>query len=130
MAVTAETTSVRTEERQGLLGRVAGSPLVRLIVRRVLVAIPLLLAISILVFALLEAIPGDPARNLAGLDATEEEVESVRRTLGLDRPAPERYLSWLGGFVTGNLGNSSVSGQSVCAKPSRPTSAAPLSIAP
>lgn len=113
MTTTAETTSVRTEERQGILGRMAGSPLVRLIVRRVLVAIPLLLAISILVFALLEAIPGDPARNAAGMDATEEEVEAVRRSLGLDRPAPERYLTWLGGFVTFNLGNSSVSGQSV-----------------
>lgn len=113
MTTTAETTSVRTEERQGLLGRMAASPLVRLIVRRVLVAIPLLLAISILVFALLEAIPGDPARNAAGMDATEEEVEAVRRSLGLDRPAPERYLTWLGGFVTFNLGSSSVSGQSV-----------------
>jgi peptide/nickel transport system permease protein len=110
---TVETTSIRTEERQGLLGRMVGSPLVRLIVRRVLVSIPLLLAISILVFVLLEAIPGDPARNAAGMDATEEEVEAVRKSMGLDRPAPERYLTWLGSFVTGNLGRSSVSGQPV-----------------
>ena len=113
MTGTVETTSVRTEERQNLLGRMTGSPLVRLIVRRVLVAIPLLLAISILVFALLEALPGDPARNAAGMDATDEEVEAVRHQMGLDRPPVERYLSWLGGFLTGNLGNSSVSGQSV-----------------
>jgi peptide/nickel transport system permease protein len=112
--VTAEaTTSIRTEERASVLGRVFGSVLVRLIVRRVLIAIPLLLAISILVFAMLEAIPGDPARNQAGMDATEEEVEAVRRQMGLDRPPVERYLTWLAGFLTGNLGKSSVSGQSV-----------------
>jgi peptide/nickel transport system permease protein len=113
VAATAETTSIRTEEKQSILGRMVASPLIRLIVRRVLVSIPLLLGISILVFVLLEAIPGDPARNAAGMDATEEEVEAVRRSMGLDRPAPERYLTWLGGFVTGNLGKSSVSGQSV-----------------
>lgn len=113
MTATAETTSIRTEGPTGLLGRVAGSPLVRLVVRRVLIAIPLLLAVSILTFALLEAMPGDPARNMAGMDATEEEVEAVRKQLGLDRPPVERYLTWLGGFVTGNLGTSSVSGQSV-----------------
>ena len=108
-----ETTSIRTEERSSLLGRVAGSPLVRLIVRRVLIAIPLLFAISVLVFALLEAMPGDPARQQAGMDATEEEVEAVRKRLGLDRSPVERYVSWLLGFLTGNLGRSTVSGQSV-----------------
>lgn len=113
MTVTETTTSIRTEERQSFLGRVFGSPLTRLLGRRILVAVPLLLAISILVFALLEAIPGDPARNQAGMDATEEEVEAVRRQMGLDRPAVERYLTWLVGFVTGDLGRSSVSGQSV-----------------
>jgi len=113
VAITEATTSIRTEERVSALGRVVGSPLVRLIVRRVAIAIPLLLAISILVFALLEAIPGDPARNQAGMDATEEEVEALRVRMGLDRPAVERYLSWLGGFVTGNLGKSSISGQQV-----------------
>ncbi|MFC7404724.1 ABC transporter permease [Georgenia alba] len=89
------------------------SPLVRLIARRVLVAVPLLLAVSILTFVLMEAMPGDPARNMAGMDATEAEVEAVRRTMGLDRPAPERYVTWLAGFVTGDLGRSIVSEQSV-----------------
>jgi len=100
-------------ERQGLLGRLAESPLARLVLRRVLVAIPLLLAVSILTFVLLELIPGDPAQVAAGLDATPEEVENVRRSLGLDRPAPERYLGWLGGFVTGDLGVSNVSRRGV-----------------
>src|SRR5690606_29474002 len=100
--------AARPEARSGALGRVAGSPLVRLITRRVLVAIPLLFAISLLVFILLELLPGDPAQVQAGMDATPEEVEAVRRRLGLDRPAPERYLSWLLGVLTGNLGISSV----------------------
>lgn len=113
MTSTVDTTSVRTEEPAGLLGRAAHSPLVRLVVRRVVIAIPLLLAVSILTFALLEAMPGDPARNMAGMDATPAEVEAVRHQLGLDRPPIERYVTWLGGFVTGNLGTSSVSGQSV-----------------
>lgn len=101
------------ETRTSLLGRVSGAPLVRLIVRRVLVAIPLLIAVSILVFLLLEAMPGDPARNQAGMDATEEEVEAVRRSMGLDRPGYERYFGWLLGALGGNLGNSTVSGMPV-----------------
>ncbi|WP_205857002.1 ABC transporter permease, partial [Phytoactinopolyspora endophytica] len=103
----------RAEGHGGLLGRVSGSPLLRLIAKRVLVAIPLLFAISVLVFVLLEVMPADPARNQAGMDATEEEVEAVRQTMGLDRPAHERYLDWLSGAVTGDLGRSSVNGQPV-----------------
>ncbi|GAA3663236.1 ABC transporter permease [Microbacterium marinilacus] len=101
------------EERASLLGRASGSPLLRLIARRILVAIPLLLAVSVLVFVLMELMPGDPARNQAGMDATDEEVESVRRRLGLDRPWYERYFGWLFGALTGNLGTSSVSGRAV-----------------
>ncbi|WP_156761605.1 ABC transporter permease [Microbacterium karelineae] len=99
-----------TGGRAGPLARLSGSPLLRLVFRRVLIAIPLLVAVSVLVFVLLEAMPGDPARNQAGMDATEEEVEAVRRSMGLDRPAHERYLSWLFGALTGNFGRSIVSG--------------------
>lgn len=97
-------------ERTSALGRAGRSPLLRLIGKRVLVAIPLLLAVSVLVFVLLEAMPGDPARNEAGMDATEEEVQAIRERMGLDRPAYERYFSWLGGALTGDLGRSTVSG--------------------
>ncbi|MGW9550983.1 ABC transporter permease [Citricoccus zhacaiensis] len=90
-----------------------GSPLLRLFGRRLLMTIPLLLAISVLVFVLLEMMPGDPARNQAGMDASEEQVEAVRQRMGLDRPAPERYFGWLFGLFRGDLGQSSVSGQSV-----------------
>ncbi|WP_221585465.1 ABC transporter permease [Microbacterium sp. G2-8] len=108
-----ETTSVRTAESTSLVLRITRAPLARLIVRRVLMAIPMLIAISILVFALIEAMPGDPARQQAGMDASEQEVEAVRHAMGLDQPAVVRYLTWLGSFVTGDLGRSSVSGQPV-----------------
>lgn len=113
MRVSVETTSVRTEESAGLLGRAVGSPLLRLVARRVLFAIPLLLAVSVLTFALMEAVPGDPARTIAGMNATAAQVEGVRKQLGLDQPQVLRYLGWLGGFVTGDLGKSMVSGQTV-----------------
>ncbi|GAA1667748.1 peptide ABC transporter [Citricoccus zhacaiensis] len=94
-------------------GAGSGSPLLRLFGRRLLMTIPLLLAISVLVFVLLEMMPGDPARNQAGMDASEEQVEAVRQRMGLDRPAPERYFGWLFGLFRGDLGQSSVSGQPV-----------------
>lgn len=113
MTTTEPTTSIRTEEKQGFLARMVASPVVRLIASRVGIAIPTLLAVSFLTFLMLEAIPGDPARNIAGMDAPEETVAALREKMGLNRPAYERYLSWLGGFVTGNLGISVVSGQPV-----------------
>ncbi|WP_146341672.1 ABC transporter permease [Nesterenkonia sp. NBAIMH1] len=108
-----QVTSPRSKKPGSFLGRAAGSPLLRLIGRRVLLAVPLLLAVSILVFILLEAMPGDPARNEAGMDATEEQVQAVRERMGLDRPAPERYITWLFGFLRGDLGVSSVNGRPV-----------------
>ncbi len=101
------------QRRRDTRGTGGGSPLLRLFGRRLLMTIPLLLAISVLVFVLLELMPGDPARNQAGMDASEEQVEAVRQRMGLDRPAPERYFGWLFGLFRGDLGQSSVSGQSV-----------------
>ncbi|MDR5710555.1 ABC transporter permease [Nesterenkonia flava] len=105
--------AARSRKTSSFLGRAGGSPLLRLILRRVLLAVPLLLAVSVLVFILLEAMPGDPARNQAGMDASEEQVQAVRERMGLDRSAPERYLSWLAGFLRGDLGVSAVNGRSV-----------------
>lgn len=104
-----------TEPRtvSGKTARGSGSPLLRLFARRLLMVIPLLLAVSVLVFVLLEAMPGDPARNQAGMEATEEQVEAVRQRMGLDRSPVERYFGWLFGIFQGNFGVSAVSGQSV-----------------
>lgn len=65
-----------------------------------------LLLVSLFTFLAFSVIPGDTARVMLGANATSEQVEAFRAELGLDRPLPVRYLSWLGGAFTGNLGNS------------------------
>ena len=67
-----------------------------------------LLVVSILVFAAHRAAArATPAGAILGRNATPENLAEVRELMGLDRPAPERYLDWLGGLLTGDLGNSS-----------------------
>jgi len=65
-----------------------------------------LLAVSVLVFAILRLIPGDPAALIAGVDARPEEVERLRVVLGLDQPAYVQYGRYLGRVITGDLGRS------------------------
>jgi len=65
-----------------------------------------LLAVSLLVFAILRLIPGDPAALIAGVDARPEEVERLRVVLGLDQPAYVQYGRYLGRVITGDLGRS------------------------
>lgn len=84
------------------------------ILRRFLVGVPVLfLVVSLGVFALVDLAPGDPAVELAGQGASDEAVAAVRAELGLDRPLPVRYLDWLGGVVSGDLGTSLSRGQDV-----------------
>jgi peptide/nickel transport system permease protein len=93
--------------------RLVTSPSVRLIGRRLLMAVPILLGVSILTFWVLNLIPGNAAQQLLGAEATPAQVHALESQLGLDKPAVLRYLDWLGGAVTGDLGNSLVSGQPV-----------------
>jgi ABC-type dipeptide/oligopeptide/nickel transport system permease component len=83
------------------------------VARRLLLLLPVLLGVSLVVFGALRLIPGDPARLLAGDDATEDVVESLRRRFGLDRPLPVQYAFWLGHVVAGDLGRSFKSGRPV-----------------
>lgn len=83
------------------------------IARRLLQAVPVILLASIFVFSLLQIVPGDPAVSLAGPQATDAEVQTVRGRLGLNRPIVEQYLSWAGNAVRGNLGTSFRGGQPV-----------------
>jgi peptide/nickel transport system permease protein len=85
----------------------------RLVIKRLLLAIPIVLGVSILTFWVLNLIPGSAAQQLLGPEATPEQVRALELQLGLDRPAVLRYLDWLGGAVTGDLGSSIVSNQSV-----------------
>ncbi|HYF91199.1 MAG TPA: nickel ABC transporter permease [Symbiobacteriaceae bacterium] len=78
----------------------------RYIVRRLLQTIPILFGVSILIFLFVRMIPGDPARLLAGPQATLEEIQAVREDLGLDKPPVTQYLDYFGKALTGNFGKS------------------------
>ncbi|TCQ10511.1 peptide/nickel transport system permease protein [Rhizobium sp. PP-F2F-G36] len=65
-----------------------------------------LLAVSALIFLVMDVLPGDPAAIMLGTSATSETLEALRRELGLDQPLVLRYLSWLAGVATGDLGTS------------------------
>ncbi|MDE0603806.1 MAG: ABC transporter permease [bacterium] len=78
--------------------RVVGLKLVRLV--------PVLFLVSLATFFLIDLIPGDPAAVALGTDATIEDLEAIRKSLGLDKPITERYGDWLGGALTGDLGDS------------------------
>ncbi len=80
--------------------------MLRYLARRLLEALLALLFTSVLVFSLIHLIPGDPARLVAGLEAGPEVVERIRSDLGLDRPLPIQYGSFLGGALRGELGTS------------------------
>lgn len=78
----------------------------RYFARRLALMIPVLVGISILVFALLHLIPGNPAQVLLGQDATPEEITRLSRLLGLDQPLHVQYGRFLVRLVQGDLGNS------------------------
>ncbi len=80
--------------------------LIPYILKRLAAAIPVLLGVTVLVFLISHAIPGDPARMMAGQKASREAVENIRRSLGLDRPLPEQYVRYLGDLLQGDLGRS------------------------
>ena len=76
------------------------------ILKKILTLILTLFLISILVFMIFQVIPGDPALSILGTEATEEKVEALREQLGLNASMPERYVNWLTGVLTGDLGRS------------------------
>ncbi|MEU9829796.1 ABC transporter permease [Micromonospora chersina] len=87
--------------------------LLRLVVRRMLWAVPLLFVVSVTSFALMALVPGDPARAVLGPTASAEQVEALSREMGLDRPLPEQYAGWLDRAVHGDLGTSLYTGADV-----------------
>ena len=82
--------------------------LLKLLVQRIGLAVLSLLAVSVVVFAVTGVLPGDAAQEQLGQEATPESLAALRAQMGLDVPAHQRYLSWLGGLVRGDLGISSV----------------------
>ena len=87
------------------------------IFKRILVAIPSLLIISFMIFSLLYITPGDPVLLMLGSGDTQsvsqEQYDAVRAELGLDKPFFERYMDFITGAVTGDLGTSYITGEDV-----------------
>jgi len=74
--------------------------------RRFLGLLATLAATAVVVFVVLEILPGDPAAVMMGVNATPETVAAVRAEYGLDQPAALRFVHWIAGLMTGDLGNS------------------------
>lgn len=87
--------------------------MVRYVIKRILQMIPAVLVISFVVFMIINLIPGDPATNLAGANASEAQLQALTVKFGLDKPLLHRYFIWLGNFLKGDLGNAIISDQPV-----------------
>jgi len=86
------------------------------IARRLVALVAVLVGVSIIIFAILKFVPGDPARLVAGMDASEADVQNIRHQLGLDRPVYIQYLTFVGNALHGNFGRSTRSLQPVSAE--------------
>src|SRR3546814_14070967 len=69
-----------------------------------------LLAASLVVFIVMEVLPGDPAAIMLGVNARPDTLAALRAEMGLDQPAVQRYLLWVGGLLSGALGTNHTSG--------------------
>jgi peptide/nickel transport system permease protein len=87
--------------------------MIRYIAGRLLSAIPVLFLVTLISFLMMKLVPGDPAMIIAGLSASPEEIEHIRRQLGLDKPFLTQLLTWYGNLLQGDLGESLLLGRSV-----------------
>ena len=81
-------------------------PLLRTVLQRLGLGLITLFVVSLIIFSAIEFLPGDFARAILGQAATPETVEAFEKEIGLDKPAPERYLNWIGGVLKGDFGSS------------------------
>ncbi|TDK30324.1 ABC transporter permease [Rhizobium deserti] len=112
MSLTAEPKPAEAASMPDLKFR-ARFPLLTLIVERLLLSLMLLLAVSVLIFGGVEALPGDFASTYLGQSATPQAIANISAELGLDKPVVSRYFSWLGGALQGDFGTSWASRNSV-----------------
>jgi peptide/nickel transport system permease protein len=99
--------------RSDIARRVAGSPALQLVARRLLTAIPVLLGVTFLTFVVMNLIPGNPAQLILGINATPAAIAKLDVQLGLNHPFWDRYWLWLDGLLHGNLGIAYSNQQSV-----------------
>ncbi|QCK87856.1 ABC transporter permease [Phreatobacter aquaticus] len=85
----------------------------RMIGRRTLQFVPVLILSTLVVFSLLQLVPGDPAITLAGESASPARIAEIRQMYGLDQPLPMQYVQWVGKVVRGDLSNSLLSSEKV-----------------
>jgi peptide/nickel transport system permease protein len=86
---------------------------ISVVLRSLAGAVPILLIVSLITFAMIHLIPGDPASAIAGISATPQQIIQLRHDLGLDEPLLEQLLRWYGGLLRGDLGRSLLMGQPV-----------------
>ena len=98
-------------------------PIVKLVAQRLALGVILLFAASALLFGLTEVLPGDAALSLLGQSATPENLANLREEMGLNRPAITRYAEWIGGILTGDMGNSLINKLSIAEQVGRRLSA-------
>ncbi|MBL8705586.1 MAG: ABC transporter permease [Rhodospirillales bacterium] len=87
--------------------------MLRFLIKRLLFAVPTLLAVLTVVFVVARIMPGDPAQVIMGDQASAEAIQALRARLGLDRPLWVQYFEFMGGALTGNWGSSMVTGRAV-----------------
>jgi peptide/nickel transport system permease protein len=80
--------------------------MLRYTLRRLILLVPVLVGLSLLVFTISNVLPGDPVKLAAGPQATKAEIDSLTRELGMDRPLPVRYWTYVSGLVRGDWGQS------------------------
>lgn len=89
-------------------GFLKSTGIVPLILRRTGAAVITIMLVSVVIFTIASLLPGDAAQEVLGQSATAEQVAALRVEMGLDRPAPVRYISWLGALLQGDPGHSFV----------------------
>ncbi|MFU0506996.1 ABC transporter permease [Pseudaminobacter sp. NGMCC 1.201702] len=90
-----------------------GALVAKLVAQRIALGILLLFAVSVLIFAGTQILPGDVAQSILGQAATPQALENLRRDLGLNDPAYIRYFRWLGGVLTGDFGTALSNGRDI-----------------
>src|SRR2546425_705892 len=88
-------------------------PVKEYILRRLVLAIPTVLGVTIMVFLMMHFIPGDPVLLLLGNNYTEATAAAIRQHYGLDRPLYVQYMLWLGHLVTGDWGSSIIANRPI-----------------
>lgn len=87
--------------------------IVKILAQRIALSLLMLLLVSVLIFVGTQILPGDVAQSILGRSATPQALENLRAELGLNQPAYQRYLDWLGGLLRGDLGTSLTNGRDI-----------------